>query len=192
MDEKVPSQMLIIQEILGNIAAGGEWKELHRKMTEEGRVYTVPFSRLESERSRLLKKLPELDKEIGINLKRGAELHNGDVLYYKAGEMMLLAMIEPEEMMVLNFTGKIHEDALFEAGVRLGHALGNQHWHIKVSGKTVFVPVTLDRKVMESVMKTHNIPGVEYGFTTDEVSQISQKKEGYFPNPLHSHHTGTH
>ncbi len=190
MDKKVPSLMVIIHEILGNIAADDEWKALHRKMAGEGRVYTVSFSRLESERSRLLKKLPELNEEIGINLKRGAELHNGDVLYCRANEIMLLARIEPEEVMVLTFAGQGHEDALFEAGVRLGHALGNQHWHMKVAGKKVFVPVTLDRKVMESVMKTHNIPGVEYSFTTDDASQVSQEKPGCFSHPGHSHHPG--
>ena len=84
---------------------------------------------------------------------------------------MFIANIEAEEMMVLKFVGKVHEDALFEAAVRLGHAIGNQHWQIKVVGKTVFVPLALDRKVMESVIKTHNIPGIEYVF-----AEVGEKK----------------
>ena len=192
MDEKVPFQMLIIHEILGNIITDEKWKEFHNKMTTDDLVHTIMFSRLESERSRLLKKLPELDEEIGINLTRGMVLHEGDVLYYKAGEKMFIAKLESEEMMVLNFVGKVHEDALFEAGVRLGHAIGNQHWQIKVVGKTVFVPVTLDRKVMESVMKTHNIPGVEYCFKKDDTGQLSHEKHGYSQKPSHDHNPHTH
>ena len=39
--------------------------------------------------------------------------------------------------------------------VELGHALGNQHWPALVKGDRVFVPLTVDRKVMASVMNTH-------------------------------------
>ena len=46
----------------------------------------------------------------------------------------------------------------------LGHALGNQHWPAVVKGTRVFVPLTVDRKVMSSVMKTHALPGIRYDF----------------------------
>ncbi|HEY4481600.1 MAG TPA: hypothetical protein VI489_01980 [Candidatus Brocadiaceae bacterium] len=174
--------MLIINEILGNINTAKEWKKLNDEMSRNGQVHTITFSRLESERCRLFKRSQEFNEEMGINLKRGTVLHDGDVLYYKAGEKMFVAKIEAEEMMVLNFVGKVSEEAMFEAAVRLGHAIGNQHWQIKVVGKTVFIPLTIDRKVMESVIKTHNIPGVEYIFKEVDSEQITNKEY----NPLHS------
>ena len=48
--------------------------------------------------------------------------------------------------------------------VELGHALGNQHWPAVVKGASVYVPLTVDRKVMASVMKTHAFAGITYEF----------------------------
>ena len=48
--------------------------------------------------------------------------------------------------------------------VELGHALGNQHWPAVVKDNQVFVPLTVDRKVMASVMRTHAFAGVEITF----------------------------
>ena len=48
--------------------------------------------------------------------------------------------------------------------VELGHALGNQHWPAVVKGTTVYVPLTVDRKVMASVMRTHAFAGITYEF----------------------------
>ena len=46
----------------------------------------------------------------------------------------------------------------------LGHALGNQHWPAVVKGSRIFVPLTVDRKVTASVMKTHAFPNITYDF----------------------------
>jgi urease accessory protein len=48
--------------------------------------------------------------------------------------------------------------------VELGHALGNQHWAAVVKGMRVYVPLTVARAVMASVMKTHSFEGVAYAF----------------------------
>ena len=48
--------------------------------------------------------------------------------------------------------------------VELGHALGNQHWPALVKGDRVYVPLTVDRKVMASVMKTHRFEDIAYEF----------------------------
>ena len=48
--------------------------------------------------------------------------------------------------------------------VELGHALGNQHWPAVVKGQQVYVPLTVDREVMASVMRTHAFAGISYEF----------------------------
>lgn len=182
--------MLTVNEIVGNVINDKQWKKIYHQMRCDGKVQAILFSRLESERCRLLKKLPSLNEEMRIDLKRGRVLYPGDILHYKPGDTMFIANIEAEEMMVLQFVGKAAEDALFEIAVRLGHAIGNQHWQIKVVGKTVFVPVVLDRKVMESVMKTHNIPGIEYVFEEvggEKISDESYKHCHGFPHDRKSH-----
>jgi urease accessory protein len=46
----------------------------------------------------------------------------------------------------------------------LGHALGNQHWAAVVKGPRVYIPLTVARAVMESVLTTHNVDRVTWGF----------------------------
>ncbi|HJO55473.1 MAG TPA: hypothetical protein QF423_02265, partial [Candidatus Scalindua sp.] len=75
--------MLVINQVLGNINTDEKWKELYQVMRSENHVQTIMFTRKESERSRLYKKLPKFDEEIGINIKRGTILHDGDILYYE-------------------------------------------------------------------------------------------------------------
>ena len=45
-----------------------------------------------------------------------------------------------------------------------GHAIGNQHWPAVVKGTKVYVPLTVDKKVMLSVMETHHIEDITYRF----------------------------
>ena len=184
--------MLVINQILGNINTGEKWKELYQVMRSENHVQTIMFTRKESERSRLYKKLPGFDEEIGINIKRGTMLHDGDVLYYKEGENMFVVDIEAEEMMVLHFVEKFHEDKMLELAVKLGHAIGNQHWQMKVVGGKIYVPIMIDKKVMESVIKTHNIPGVKYYFEEEVEEQILNGKSRLLQNTSHGHHQHKH
>ncbi len=179
--------MLVINQVLGNINTDEKWKELYQVMRSENHVQTIMFTRKESERSRLYKKLPKFDEEIGINIKRGTILHDGDILYYEEGENMFVVDIEPEEMMVLHFVEKFHEDKMLELAVKLGHAIGNQHWQMKVVGRKIYVPIMIDKKVMESVMKTHNILGVKYCFEEEVGEQTLSGEYGSLQNTSHNH-----
>jgi urease accessory protein len=42
--------------------------------------------------------------------------------------------------------------------------LGNQHWPAVVKGLTVYVPLTVDKTVMRSVMETHHLEGLTVVF----------------------------
>ena len=48
--------------------------------------------------------------------------------------------------------------------MELGHAIGNQHWPAVVKGTKVYVPLTVDKKVMLSVMETHHIEDISFRF----------------------------
>ena len=48
--------------------------------------------------------------------------------------------------------------------VELGHAIGNQHWPAIVKGTKVYVPLTVDKKVMKSVIDTHHFENITYEF----------------------------
>ncbi len=105
--------------------------------------------------------------ELALSLDRASHLHDGDILVWDgAARRAIVARIELNEVMVV----EIEDDpsaapettarTLFE----LGHALGNQHWPAVVKGARIFVPLTVDRKVMASVMKTHAFPRIRYDF----------------------------
>jgi urease accessory protein UreE len=51
-----------------------------------------------------------------------------------------------------------------ETEVAVSHALGNQHWAAVVKGLPVYVPLTVARVVMESVLKTHAFEGLTWSF----------------------------
>ena len=55
-------------------------------------------------------------------------------------------------------------EEIIRISLELGHAIGNQHWPAVVKGTKVYVPMTVDRKVMLSVMDTHHIDDIEYEF----------------------------
>jgi urease accessory protein len=77
--------------------------------------------------------------------------------------------------------------------VELGHALGNQHWPALVKGNRVFVPLTVDRKVMSSVMNTHRFEGIAYEFVPggEVVPYLapheSRRLFGGAEGPVHTH-----
>ena len=77
-----------------------------------------------------------------------------------------MARISLRDVMVIDLdglAGAAPEIAL-RTCVELGHALGNQHWPALVKETRVFVPLTVDRKVMASVMNTHRFEGIRYEF----------------------------
>ena len=55
-------------------------------------------------------------------------------------------------------------ETIIHISVELGHAIGNQHWPAVVKGTKVYIPLTVDKKVMDSVMRTHHIEGVAWSF----------------------------
>lgn len=69
-------------------------------------------------------------------------------------------------VLVVDLSGLAQDDTdtIIRTAVELGHAIGNQHWPAVVKGTKVYVPLTVDHKVMLSVMETHHIEGITYEF----------------------------
>lgn len=105
--------------------------------------------------------------EYAVALKRGMRLHDGDILDFSPeANSALVARVALGDVLVIDLSalnGLTSEEIVLSA-VELGHALGNQHWPAVVKEMQVYVPLTVDRKVMQSVMNTHKIEGIKYGF----------------------------
>jgi urease accessory protein len=134
--------------------------------------------------------------ELAVSLDRSVHLHNGDILAWDAAEARaIVAVIQLKDVMVVDLSGllALEGDETLRTAVELGHALGNQHWPAVVKGQQVYVPLTVDHKVMASVMRTHAFEGITYSFVPGaEVIPYLAPHEarrlfGGAEGPVHSH-----
>ncbi len=157
--------MEIFDSILGN-ASDADWKV----RLEDAQVDWLELSQWDAQKNRFRKKTAG-GRAMAVSLERGHSLRDGDILDWDEAERravvcrIRLCPVMAVDMAALG--GRPREEALASA-VRLGHALGNQHWPAVVHGSTVFVPVSTDKNVAASVMDTHAIPGVSYVFLSGE------------------------
>ena len=106
-------------------------------------------------------------EEVAVALRRPERLHDGDILRYdpQTGRALVVSLAL-NEVLVIDLEGlqefplAVQQERLFE----LGHAIGNQHWPAVIRHKKVYVPLTVDRKVMLSVIESHHLEGVECHF----------------------------
>lgn len=100
------------------------------------------------------------DNEYAVALQRHTQLLDGDIIEYLPEQRRIVAIrLKLNDVMVIDL-GELagrDVDTIIHIAVELGHAIGNQHWPAVVKGTRVFVPLTVDKKVMESVMRTHHI-----------------------------------
>jgi urease accessory protein len=153
--------MLLIESVLGN-ARDPDWKA----RLEHATVDRLDLDQWEAQKNRF-RKLTAGGLELALALDRRTHLRHGDVLVWdESARRAVVAHIELQDVMVVRLAGALDQapDAIVRTCLELGHAIGNQHWPAVVKGAEVYVPLTVDRKVMASVMKTHAFPGVTYDF----------------------------
>lgn len=157
--------MILVEKILGNLK-DPQWHE----RSHSGQVDYLALEQWEAPKSRL-RKISEGGVELAISLPRSEHLHNGDVLYYdEQSRIVIAARIALKEVMVIELEGleRLSPQEILLTCFELGHGLGNQHWPAVVKGSTVYVPLSVDQKVMASVMKTHAFEGVTSHFVPGE------------------------
>ena len=178
--------MIVVEAVLGNLGEDARLRDLHRRWQAEGRVETVALTPLDAQKGRLR---AQTDKgtPLGLSLGRGTALRDGDVLYLDEPQTrMIVARLMPEEVLIITVKPAAAAD-LVRVAVQLGHVLGNQHWPVKIMGLSVYIPVSVDRKVMETVLKTYDLQGIEYRFEQGSVGVISRVVPHEHPHP-HGHH----
>ena len=178
--------MIVIEEILGNVDGDASLGDLYRQCQATGRVETVELTPLEAQKGRL-RTVTDKGTPIGMSLGRGTVLRDGDVLYLNESEgRLIVARLKPEEVLVISVKPALSAADLLRVAVQLGHVLGNQHWPVRIEGTSVYVPVSVDKKVMETVLKTYGLEGIEYRFERGSVGAIPRVVPHEHPHP-HTH-----
>ncbi len=153
--------MILIENILGN-RHDADWSLRLQALTPD----TLALDQWEAQKNRLRKKTAA-GVEVAIALPRQNHLQNGDVLFFdEATGQAIVAAITLKDVLVIELEGTavLPAELVARTCFELGHALGNQHWPAVVKGTRVYVPLTVDRKVMDSVMRTHHFEHIRYQF----------------------------
>lgn len=182
--------MILVEAVLGNIA-DPQWAARLANAT----VDPIELDHWEAQKNRFRKKTAG-GVELAVSLDRGAFMHDGDVLLWEAAAARaVVARISLRDVMIIHLDGMdaISPELAMRTCVELGHALGNQHWPALVKGSRVYVPLTVDRKVMASVMNTHRFEGIRYEFVPGGeivpylAPHESRRLFGGAEGPVHSH-----
>ena len=182
--------MVVIETILGNISTP-EWAD--RLATSE--VDVLEIDQWEAQKSRF-RKLTAKGADVAISVDRGTYLRDGDVLLWdEQARSALVARIEVRDVMIVHLDELVHiaPEVALRTCVELGHAMGNQHWPALVKGSLVYGPLTVDHKVMASVMDTHHFDGIHYEFVSGRevvpylAPHESRRLFGAAEGPVHSH-----
>lgn len=154
--------MIIYEEILGNMLRDAEWQD----KLKDVEIDFIPLDQWTAQKSRFLAKGLS-GAEYPVALKRHTQVADGDVIHFNPDEGKAAVLrIELNPVMVVELDGMVGHspEELIRVALELGHAIGNQHWPAVVKGTKVYVPLTVDKKVMMSVMETHHIEGISFRF----------------------------
>jgi urease accessory protein len=186
--------MVIIETVLGNID-DPEWSE----RLSAAHVDLLEVDQWEVQKSRF-RKTSAKGADLAISLDRGTYIRDGDVLFWDAEAAgAIVARIDLRDVMVVYLDGLkcLAPEIAMRTCVEVGHAMGNQHWPALVKGDLVYVPLTVDRKVMASVMNTHRFEGIRFDFVRGRevvpylAPHESRRLFGGAEGPVHRHtHAG--
>lgn len=155
----------IIEKVLGN-RADPVWAGRLRDATLDW----LELSQWDAQKNRLRKETVG-GRSMAVALERGLSLRDGDILAWDdSTRSAVLCRIRLCPVMAVDLSGlaAFKAEEAVSCAVKLGHALGNQHWPAVVKKGVVYVPMTADEKVMSAVMDTHAIAGITYAFLSGE------------------------
>ena len=154
--------MKIFSEVIGNMTTDSTWVE----KLKNAKIEYLNLDQWTAQKSRFIAKGTD-GTDYAVALKRHSQIENGDILEYDAAQNKAVVIrIELKPVMVVDLQQIVRKnpEEIIRFCVELGHAIGNQHWPAIVKGTTLYIPLTVDKKVMTSVMDTHHFEDITYEF----------------------------
>ncbi|MCM1440655.1 MAG: hypothetical protein NC131_15870 [Roseburia sp.] len=146
--------MKIYSEVIGNVYTDTNWA----KKLKETEIEYLDLDQWTAQKSRFIVK-SSAGAECAVALRRHSRIENGDIMEYDAQNNTAVVIridLKPVLVVDLQKIASLAPDEIIRRSVELGHAVGNQHWPAIVKGTKVYIPLTVDKKVMMSVMETHH------------------------------------
>lgn len=153
--------MIVYDEVLGNIHETPWTDKLNDAVIE-----SVFLDQWTAQKSRFLAKSDE-GNDVAVAFKRHTEIKDGDIISWDdATRHAIVLRLKLNDVLVIDLKNWVNlsPDEIIRHCVELGHAIGNQHWPAVVKNDKVYVPLTVDKKVMLGVMDTHHFENVTYEF----------------------------
>ena len=154
--------MILIEHILGNAKKDPAWQHT----LEGAHIDLLVLDPREAQKSRC-RRTSLGGRDLGISLERNVVLADGDVLLWdEASRTAVVVQLNLRDVMVIDLKElkKQSLDVLIKTSFELGHALGNQHWKAVTKNNEVYIPLTVETKMMDSVMRTHGFQHLPYAF----------------------------
>ncbi len=109
--------------------------------------------------------------DVAIDLPRGTFLAHGTVLH-DDGERILVVERAPTPTLIVRFDPLLDRAALLRAGIKVGHAFGNQHVPIEIAEDHLRIPLTTSRRVAEETIHRLSLCGVTCEFADVPLANI--------------------
>ena len=154
--------MILIEHILGNAKKDPSWKQ----KLEGANVDLLVLDQREAQKSRC-RRTSLGGRDLGISLERNVVLGDGDILLWdEPTNTAVVVQLNLRDVMVIDLKELKQQplDVLIKTSFELGHALGNQHWKAVTKHNEVYIPLTVETKMMDSVMRTHGFEHLPYAF----------------------------
>jgi urease accessory protein len=148
--------MQCLNQCVGNIHHDPELQARVAMWQDHDQLEEVTIDERDAHKGRL-RIFTNKGHEYGLILTRGTVLTSGDVFVREGEDGGILISLLAQELMVLTLHDDLSAEERIRWAVRVGHVLGNQHWPVTMMGEQICTPVTIDRAVMETVLKTHHV-----------------------------------
>lgn len=137
--------IVTVHSVLGNVFHNRRLSSKRARMKEAGACESLPVSRAEMERLRLMRKT-DMGTEVGIVLEPGNKLEHGDVLL-DDGKKFIVVEQTPEKVASVRIKEK-DPDKIARLSALVGHAIGNRHRPIAVNDDgSITFPVMADSEL---------------------------------------------
>lgn len=156
----------MFSEVLGNRITDSSWSG----KLKNAAIEYLNLDQWTAQKSRFIAQTTA-GTEYAVALKRHTRVENGDILEYdpqKNTAVVIRIELKPVLIVDLQQIAAKSPEEMIRRSLEIGHAVGNQHWPAIVKGTRLYIPLTVDKKVMMSVMDTHHFEDITYEFQPGE------------------------